>query len=62
MIYFKDLFKQSLTTVIEKVLNDAKYEHFFLVKYDPFLLLFGIISNISHIITILTQIRKIVNK
>ncbi len=62
MIYFKDLFKQSLTTVIEKVLNDAKYEHFFLVKYDAFLLLFGIISNISHIITILTQIRKIVNK
>ncbi|VDO45287.1 unnamed protein product, partial [Brugia timori] len=31
-IAYMDLFKQSLTTVIEKVLNDAKYEHFFLLE------------------------------
>uniref|UniRef100_A0A1I8EUC8 RasGEF domain-containing protein n=1 Tax=Wuchereria bancrofti TaxID=6293 RepID=A0A1I8EUC8_WUCBA len=31
-IAYMDLFKQSLTTVIEKVLNDAKYEQFFLLE------------------------------
>lgn len=38
MIYFKDLFKGSLTTVVEKVLNDAKYEQFFMVNIFFFII------------------------
>uniref|UniRef100_A0A1I7VDK9 Son of sevenless-like protein 1 n=1 Tax=Loa loa TaxID=7209 RepID=A0A1I7VDK9_LOALO len=31
-IAYMDLFKRSLTTVVEKVLNDAKYEQFFMLE------------------------------